>query len=51
MQTEINSGFKLVPRIGMNSANAKKRTEREKGKKKKNLSREANEARIPELTG
>lgn len=29
LQTEMNSGFRLVPKIGMNSANAKKNREEE----------------------
>lgn len=41
MQTEMNSGFRLVPRIGMNSANAKKRAG--KNKQTNKLSRKATE--------
>lgn len=43
LQTEMNSGFRLVPRIGMNSANGREEQEN------KRLSRKANEATFPEL--
>lgn len=44
LQTEMNSGFRLVPRIGMNSANGREEQEN------KRLSRKANEVTFPELS-